>query len=118
MPSSKCAGGELNGSGSEDSEDELVYFGDSVLFIQKGTLVKGLPKLEPGKLYLAFDPSGVRTETLLLEFNDKSLCALGDEITSCSDPRIDNGLRVRIEGQRTREGILVQELETLDIDEL
>jgi hypothetical protein len=116
-PKWECAGGPERSKSTSDDK-ELMLSGNSVVFVQKGSLVKGLPGLNPGKIYLAYDNRGIRTETIALEFDEKSLCALGDDITPCSDPRIDNGLRVRIRGQRTSSGILVQELETLDADEL
>ena len=116
-PKWECAGGP-DRSKQTYGDDGLMFSENSVVFVEKGNLVKGLPGLSPGKIYLAYDYRGVRTETVALEFNEKSLCAMGDDITSCSDPRIDNGLKVRIRGQRTSSGILVHELETLDADEL
>ena len=104
-------------SNNNDAED-IVSFGNYAVFVQKGNLVRGLPKLDPGKIYLAYNPRGVRMEIIALEFDNKSICAFGDEISSCSDSRVDSGLRVRIRGQQVGDSVLVHELETLTADEL
>ncbi|MBD3282182.1 MAG: hypothetical protein GF387_01070 [Candidatus Portnoybacteria bacterium] len=86
-------------------EDETVQFD------QTGNLARNNPGMEEDTWYLIYEQPGQPALTDPLVFTSSSICAKGNENTTCDPEELTQGDRVRILGEETEQGIKVIRLE-------
>ena len=96
--------------GKEVQVLSFTEFEDS--FQQVGNLIKDNPGLLPGVWYLSFDTPGKAGNSIPLTFSQTTHCTKKDG-TLCTTETFTQGVRVRILGDTTEEGVTVRRIEII-----
>lgn len=79
------------------------------MFRQDGNIVRNNPGLDPDTWYLVYDVPGAPGRTQRLEFNGGSRCGSAEMLKICNTT-FEQGERVRIEGFRLKNDVVVTKL--------
>ncbi len=90
-------------------EKPIMHPAKPVMFVHDGNIVQNNPGLEPNVWYLVYENPGASGLTQRLEFNGGSRCGSETMLKIC-DITFEQGERVRIEGFRLRNNVVVTKL--------